>query len=80
MTTYDPPQPNAALVIGPDDYLVLSFYPLTERLGAEFRANLSERYPAIADRILIVNAESMAALPPATAPAGVVPGDASASP
>ena len=26
---YDPPQPNAALVVGPDDVLVLSFSTMT---------------------------------------------------
>jgi len=74
VTTYDPPQPNAALVIGPDDYLVLSFHRgLTADVARELREHLLERFPAIADRVLIVNADQLASLRanPALAPAGL---------
>ena len=49
--TYDPPQPNAALVVGPDDVLVLSFSTMTLRERDHFRSELPEN---LRDRVLFV--------------------------
>ena len=49
--TYDPPQPNAALVVGPDDVLVLAFPTMTLRERDHFRSELPEN---LRDRVLFV--------------------------
>jgi hypothetical protein len=63
-TTYDPPQPNAALVVGPDDVLVVSF--ASEMDPREFDSmtdDFNRRYPELKGRLVFVaNAEQMAVL------------------
>jgi hypothetical protein len=58
-----------ALVVGPDDHLVVNIGARATKVQAEaFRANLDERWPELAARVVLVGAESMAVVRSAAAP------------
>lgn len=85
-TIYEPPQPNAALVVGPDDMLVVSFRSLNGQVEgltramspeefARIRADFKTRFPEIAQRVVIVgNADQIAIIHKGQDPSGQVAG------
>jgi len=58
--TYAPPEPNAALVVGPDEYLILGF---SNRLTLLEFDEMKKALPAALDgRVLIVSGADLAVI------------------
>ena len=69
MTTFTPPEPNAALVVGADDVLVVSFPSAITAQNFEEIAKSFDTFPALKGRVaLIVGAEIAVVQNPAPEP------------